>query len=93
MPRLDADPLDTPAVFLSTRPMSENLTGAWRSLRPVVDLPRCTGCNICWKFCPEACIRMEADRPVVDLGYCKGCGICAVECPPRCIEMVGEERA
>lgn len=75
----------------STGSMLVNKTGAWRSLRPVIDPGRCTGCLICWKFCPEACIR-PGKLPEVDLDYCKGCGICAEECPRGAIEMVREKR-
>jgi pyruvate ferredoxin oxidoreductase gamma subunit len=64
-------------------------TAAWRTFTPVIDLPRCTKCNFCWKFCPDDAIEFDpAGYPRIKLDYCKGCGICAAECPPKAIEMV-----
>ncbi len=90
MPRLDQDPFLLPATIVSDRPMSENLTGNWRNLRPVIEEARCTGCLLCWKYCPEACVRLTDKVPEIELSYCKGCGICARECPPRSIALVEE---
>ena len=89
MPRLEMD-LDGPAVRVSTRSMTENLTGNWRTMVPRLDAEHCTGCALCWKFCPDACIAVAGAKPVVDLEHCKGCGICAAECPPKCLTMVPE---
>lgn len=82
-----------PVLLLSNRPMSENRTGEWRSQRPVIDAGRCTGCLICWKYCPDACVALTDKVPVISMDYCKGCAICAVECPRRCIAMIPEEAA
>ena len=90
MPELSRDPLQFPETIVSDRSMAENLTGNWRSLRPVIDAARCTGCLICWKFCPEACVKLTDKVPLIDLAYCKGCGICVAECPCGAIEMVPE---
>jgi len=63
-------------------------TADWRTLTPKIDLPKCTRCNFCWKFCPDDAIEFDlAGYPVIRTDYCKGCGICAAECPPRAIEM------
>jgi len=67
-------------------------TGNWRTLKPVVDKEKCKKCWICYKFCPEGCIKKTDDGPVTDYDYCKGCGICANECPFKAIQMVMEER-
>ena len=67
------------------------LTGTWRTFRPVIDLAACTRCNVCWKFCPDVAIVRDADGwPVVDYDHCKGCGICEAECAPRAIRMEKE---
>lgn len=91
MPRLRGDCGSFPRTIVSDRSMAENLTGDWRSLRPVIDPALCTGCLICWKYCPEACLRLADKVPAIDLSYCKGCGICVEECPPRCMRMEPEE--
>jgi len=79
---------DGPVASISTRTLP---TAGWRTFRPVVHNERCTRCNFCWKFCPDAAIGFDADGyPVIDLDHCKGCGICAAECPPTTIEMVAE---
>ena len=71
-------------------------TGDWRNSRPVMDSAKCLAakagkvtCQICWVYCPDACITQGAG-PVTDLSYCKGCGICAQECPADAIAMVPE---
>lgn len=90
MPRLESDPCAFPPVLLGERSMAANRTGDWRSQRPRLDRERCTGCLICWKFCPEACVAIAAEIPEIDLAYCKGCGICVVECPAGAIAMEAE---
>ena len=67
-------------------------TGSWRTFRPVIDRAKCTKCNVCWKYCPDVAISLDAEGwPVVSLEACKGCGICAEECKPKAIELVAEE--
>jgi 2-oxoacid:acceptor oxidoreductase delta subunit (pyruvate/2-ketoisovalerate family) len=71
-------------------------TGDWRTLRPVIDLQKCTHCMLCWFFCPDSSILVQERRVVgVDLEHCKGCGICAAVCPVkiRAISMVEEAEA
>ena len=92
MPRLELE-ADFPPVVVARRPMSENRTANWRTQRPVIDLGKCTGCLLCWKFCPEACVSLADGKPVIGLDWCKGCGICVRECPPRCIAFAEEPLA
>lgn len=92
MPRLKIDPA-VPPVRVSTVSMSVNKTGSWRSQAPKLHSEKCTGCNLCWKFCPDACVAMVDGKPVIDMEHCKGCGICAAECPPKCLTMVEEAAA
>jgi len=67
---------------------ADNLTGGWRTERPVFEGPACTSCDLCWLFCPEGCI--ERGTYAIDYTYCKGCGICAAECRPGAIKMERE---
>ncbi len=66
----------------------DNLTGGWRSMRPLLDQERCTKCLLCWLYCPDESIDRETLE--IDYTYCKGCGLCAAECPIDAIEMVRE---
>ena len=93
MPALDDKAALDPATIVSERSTAENFTGNWRTLRPDIDAARCTGCLICWKYCPEACIQLNGKVPRIIFSYCKGCGICVRECPPRCIGFKGEVAA
>ena len=81
---------DLPRTPISGAPSTINITGLWRVIRPVVDLEKCKKCTLCWKFCPDAAIKLVDGMPVIDLDFCKGCGICANECPAKCITMVKE---
>ena len=71
---------------------SQYKTGDWRSQSPSFDNSKCNKCGLCYIFCPEGCIKQQADGYFkADLFYCKGCGICAEECPKDVITMVEEE--
>lgn len=68
----------------------EYKTGGWRTLKPVINLSKCTRCMLCWLFCPDMAIVWNGRDVVVNYDYCKGCGICAHECPVKAIDMVSE---
>jgi pyruvate ferredoxin oxidoreductase delta subunit len=68
-------------------------TGGWRSLLPDIDSEKCTGCMLCYFYCPDASIIIKDGKATgIDLKHCKGCGICANECPAKCIVMKTEEK-
>lgn len=70
---------------------TRQMTGDWRSMRPVRDPSKCDKCGICWIYCPDAALFMnEEGFYEVDLDHCKGCGICARECSKGGIVMVEE---
>jgi pyruvate ferredoxin oxidoreductase delta subunit len=78
-------PLSRPAKGVAGK------TGLWRTLKPVVDLNKCTKCYQCEIFCPAMSIVVEPERgAIVDYEYCKGCGICSDVCPTGAIQMVPE---
>ena len=60
----------------------EYRTGDWRSQKPTYNFTRCIKCGLCQIYCPEGCIRQNADGYFeANLFWCKGCGICHRECP------------
>ncbi len=68
-------------------------TGGWRSQVPEIDVAACTGCMLCYFYCPDASIIIENGKATaIDLKHCKGCGICAKECPERAIAMKNEAK-
>ena len=70
----------------------EYRTGDWRSQKPTYDFNKCIKCGLCQIYCPEGCIRQNADGYFeANLFWCKGCGICHRECPTGVISMVDEE--
>ncbi|MGP8080891.1 MAG: 4Fe-4S binding protein [Dehalococcoidales bacterium] len=67
-------------------------TGDWRSQKPTYDFTKCIKCGVCAIYCPEGCIRQNAEGHFqANLFWCKGCGICHRECPTGVIAMVDEE--
>ncbi|MFH0862617.1 MAG: 4Fe-4S dicluster-binding protein [Candidatus Altiarchaeota archaeon] len=85
--------LTTGCVLPSDGSTQRTKTGGWRAMKPVTDHAKCTGCGICWVYCPDASRFKDKDGKfdfVAD--FCKGCGICANVCPVKCIAMVVEEK-
>ncbi len=83
------------AILTDTKVILENKTGAWRTMRPVLDKSKCINCLVCWIYCPDAAIKVKDGKVIeIDLDYCKGCGICAEVCPPKvkAVTMVKEEK-
>jgi pyruvate ferredoxin oxidoreductase gamma subunit len=69
-------------------------TGSWRIFRPIIDLDACTRCGICFAYCPDGAITLDAQSyPAIDYDNCKGCMICPEECPVKCIREQKEVRA
>ncbi len=70
-------------------------TGLWRTMRPVIDYQRCSGCAwICSTYCPDGAIDVRGDGyPEIDYDHCKGCLICVAQCPPHAIESIAENVA
>jgi pyruvate ferredoxin oxidoreductase gamma subunit len=67
-------------------------TGNWRIERPEIDLTKCKRCFLCYLYCPEAAMRLDAENfPHVDYDHCKGCMICYEECPTDAIARRIEE--
>lgn len=67
-------------------------TGLWRSMRPALDISRCTSCLRCWIQCPDLSVVTDGDVKVtgINLYFCKGCGLCAQVCPVKAITMRAE---
>ena len=83
---------DLPPMAMSLANTLYNKTGKWRSIKPIIDYNKCISCMICWKYCPEAAIKIINGKPHIDLDYCKGCAICAEECPAKAIKLEEEKK-
>lgn len=73
-----------------------NLTGTWRTKRPIRVVKNCTDCLVCVEACPEHSILVTEDMQrilMINLDHCKGCGICAKVCPSNAIGLMDEQRA
>jgi pyruvate ferredoxin oxidoreductase gamma subunit len=70
-------------------------TGLWRTMRPIIDYEKCSGCSwICSTYCPDGAIDVRDDGfPEIDYEHCKGCLICVAQCPPHAIESIAEQLA
>lgn len=77
-----------PIAWMSSKTVST--ASSWRTMRPVLISAKCTGCMVCWKFCPDVAVEMEGKKVRFDLNVCKGCGVCFAVCAPKAIEMVTE---
>lgn len=62
----------------------------WRTVTPVLDSSRCTGCLRCYLLCPEGVVFRAGGKVSIDLDFCKGCGVCAHECSVAAIRMSGD---
>lgn len=68
-----------------------NMTGSWRTARPVVKRELCSRCSLCALYCPDSAISAAGDGfPSVDYDHCKGCMICVSVCPRHAIEKIQE---
>lgn len=84
--------LEVGAIVTEPGNAREYRTGDWRSQVPRYDFSKCIKCGLCQLYCPEGCIKENADGYFeADLFWCKGCGICARECPTGVISMAEEE--
>jgi 2-oxoacid:acceptor oxidoreductase delta subunit (pyruvate/2-ketoisovalerate family) len=83
---------DLPPMAVSFADTRYNKTGDWRAIKPVIDYTKCTSCMICWKFCPDACVKIINGMPHIDFDYCKGCAICIEECPVKAIKAEEEKK-
>ena len=58
---------------------------------PTVDLEKCTGCGVCYDFCPHGTYGWddERDQPEVTNPYncVVGCSNCRPQCPVEAIEF------
>ncbi len=91
---------DLTQIVIEPGSTMENLTGSWRTFKPVFDHDTCINCGKCEMSCPDGCIleiKTEENSQgknfrEVDLDYCKGCGICAEMCPTKAIAMELDEK-
>ena len=70
-------------------------TGLWRTMRPVIEYDKCSGCWwVCSTYCPDGAINVRKDNmPEIDYDHCKGCLVCVAQCPPHAIVAIPEHQA
>jgi dihydroorotate dehydrogenase (fumarate) len=51
---------------------------------PVLDVEKCTECNLCVRVCPYFAITMK-DKITFDHDKCFGCGLCISKCPTKAL--------
>jgi pyruvate ferredoxin oxidoreductase gamma subunit len=90
-------PFDSPAQaapsIYAVANSQQRRTGSWRQFRPVLHREQCSRCWLCFVWCPEAAIALDAeDYPVLDYEVCKGCLLCAHECPTHAFSIEKEAR-
>ncbi len=58
------------------------------------DISRCTGCNICGKFCPTMATYYDRENKklIFDINKCIGCGQCVTQCKRDVRTMIRDER-
>jgi pyruvate ferredoxin oxidoreductase delta subunit/pyruvate ferredoxin oxidoreductase gamma subunit len=64
----------------------------WRSVRPVIDAEKCSGCLQCYLHCPDGAIFKCDGIVAVDYDFCKGCGICKRICKLKAVNMEAEPK-
>lgn len=64
----------------------------WRTVRPIINTEKCSGCLQCYMYCPDGVIFKQGTSIVVDYDFCKGCGICSKICRKGAILMEAEKR-
>jgi pyruvate ferredoxin oxidoreductase gamma subunit len=86
--------ISAPAIHAGATSV-EVRTGLWRTMRPVINYDKCSGCWwVCSTYCPDGAINVRADnKPEIDYDHCKGCLVCVAQCPPHAIEAVAEHEA
>ena len=86
--------ISAPAIHAAATSI-EVRTGLWRTMRPIVNYEKCSGCWwICSTYCPDGAINVRDDnKPDIDYDHCKGCLVCVAQCPPHAIEAIPEHEA
>lgn len=92
--QMDDATISAPAIHAAATSVKVR-TGLWRTMRPVIDYERCSGCWwVCSTYCPDGAINVtDAGLPEIDYEHCKGCLVCVAQCPPQAIESIPEHLA
>jgi len=86
--------ISAPAIHAGITSL-EVRTGLWRTMRPIINYEKCSGCWwVCSTYCPDGAIKVRDDgMPDIDYDHCKGCLVCVAQCPPHAIESIPEHVA
>lgn len=56
-----------------------------RSIFPIIEKARCTGCSRCVAACPKRAIQIMDRIAVIDIKKCRNCKRCIKLCPQNAI--------
>lgn len=61
------------------------------SVLPDIDTGKCTGCRVCFKWCPVQAISLLNKKAVIDPKKCVGCGDCILSCSFHAVQITWNE--
>ncbi|MDD5492149.1 MAG: DUF362 domain-containing protein [bacterium] len=61
------------------------------SILPDIDPGKCTGCRVCFKWCPVQAISLVNKKAVIDPRKCIGCGDCILSCSFHAVQITWNE--
>lgn len=76
------------AMGLATRPTKQQMHG---DVKPTINLEKCIGCGLCFKYCPASAIKIVNKKAQFDLNKCIGCADCITICPSRALKVLWNE--
>lgn len=61
------------------------------NMLPEIAEAKCTGCKVCFKWCPTDAIKLVGKKAKIDSQICVGCGDCILSCPFHAVSIKWNE--